>query len=80
VDQFLDVLERSVWTFIQAAVATFISDDVLGSVDLTLAEKAELAAIAGGVAVVKCLLALLPNPSAEAADKNPSTGVSYQYE
>ena len=77
-EQFLDLLERSLWTFVQAAAATFLSDDVFGSVDLTLGEKAEIAALAGGVAVAKCLLALLPDPAN--SDKNPSTGVHYQYE
>lgn len=54
--QFIDLLERSAWTFFQTFVGVFIATGVLDSTSLdTVALKA--AAIAAGIAAVKAVIA-----------------------
>lgn len=67
--QLIDVSERSVWTFIQTAGGVIIASQGFG---VTVWKAA---AIAGGLAVVKCVVALqigkptaaLPTPPAPPA-------------
>ena len=49
--KYLDLLERVVWTFVQAAAASIIVSQGFG------AEVWKVAAVAGGLAVVKCVVA-----------------------
>lgn len=49
--KYLQLLERSVWTFIQAAGAVILVQQSFG------AEVWKIAAVAGGLAVVKCVVA-----------------------
>ena len=49
--KYLDLLERAVWTFVQAAAASIIVSQGFG------AEVWKVAAVAGGLAVVKCVVA-----------------------
>ncbi len=51
---YLDLLERSVWTFVQAFAAFWITDGVL-DLGMALDELAIAAAVAGGLAVAKGL-------------------------
>lgn len=76
-----DTVERVFWTFIQAFAATLISDNLLTSINLSFAHKLELAAIAGGLAVLKAVGAggIGPSPP-PGGSRTPSTGVSYSYE
>lgn len=53
----LDLLERSIWTFIQAAGALLIADGTDVVAIGSFGDKLKLAAIAGGIAVMKCVLA-----------------------
>lgn len=53
----LDLLERSVSTFLQAFAGTLITDGIITRVDLSLRDKLILAATAGGLAVLKALVA-----------------------
>jgi hypothetical protein len=54
--QFIDLIERSVWTFIQSFAGVFIATGVLDSTSLdTVALKA--AAIAAAIAAVKAVIA-----------------------
>lgn len=57
---YLDLLERSVWTFVQAFAAQLIASGLEFTqtiTDLSIADKAAIAAVAGGVAVLKSLVA-----------------------
>jgi hypothetical protein len=76
--QFVDVLERSIWTFGQTFLATLGSDDVLNSVNLSFVHKLEIAAIAGGIAVAKCLLALIAPKDGDATPATPGLSCNYQ--
>ena len=49
--KYLDLLERVVWTFVQAAAASIIVSQGFG------VEVWKVAAVAGGLAVVKCVVA-----------------------
>lgn len=49
--KYLDLLERTIWTFVQAAGAAIIVSQGFG------ADVWKVAAVAGGLAVVKCLVA-----------------------
>ena len=57
-NKYLDLLERAVWTFVQAAGASIIVSQGFG------ADVWKVAAVAGGLAVVKCLVAF------QVGDKN----------
>lgn len=53
---YLDLLERSVWTFIQAFAAQLIASGIdLAGTDLSIGQKASVAAIGGAIAVLKAL-------------------------
>ena len=56
---YLDLLERTIWTFIQSFAATLIAsglDIATPITNLSIGEKASVAAVAGGVAVLKALV------------------------
>lgn len=55
----MDVLERVVWTFIQAFAATYAASglDVGGVNDMDVKQKLAIAALAGAAALIKCLVA-----------------------
>ena len=50
-NKYLDLLERAVWTFVQAAAAVILVQQSFG------VEVWKVAAVAGGLAVVKALAA-----------------------
>ena len=50
-NKYLQLVERSLWTFVQAAAASIIVSQGFG------AEVWKVAAVAGGLAVAKCLVA-----------------------
>jgi hypothetical protein len=54
--QLLDLLERSVWTFLQTFVAVFVASGVLDSTNLDGAAL-KAAAIAAGLAALKAVIA-----------------------
>ena len=56
--KYLDLLERVVWTFVQAAGAVILVQQNFG------ADVWKIAAVAGGIAVAKCLVAF------QVGDKN----------
>jgi hypothetical protein len=56
--KYKQLLERSVWTFVQAAAASIIVSQGFG------ADVWKVAAVAGGLAVVKCIVAF------QVGDKN----------
>lgn len=53
----IDLLERVIWTFLQAFGAAFLVDNAADQVELSLRDKLIFSATAGGIAVLKCLLA-----------------------
>ena len=73
---YLDLLERSVWTFAQAFAAVLIASGVdLAAQDASIVNKAAMAAIAGGIAVLKSLLAnQLPWTAESSASTLPTEG------
>ena len=56
--KYLDLLERVVWTFVQAAGAVILVQQNFGP------DVWKIAAVAGGIAVAKCLVAF------QVGDKN----------
>lgn len=61
--RLLDLLERSVWTFVQAALAVWLVLDV----DLWSVEALKVAATAGAIAVAKAVVAFQVGSSDSAA-------------
>lgn len=55
---YLDLLERTVWTFLQTFAATLVASglDVAPVTNLSIGQKATVAAIAGAIAVLKSLV------------------------
>jgi hypothetical protein len=53
VSRYLDLLERSLWTFVQCALAAWLVLDI----ELFSVEAAKIAATAGAIAVAKALVA-----------------------
>lgn len=51
---YLDLLERSAWTFVQTFLATLFIDGTVG-IDLPAGDKVKLALAAGAGAVIKAL-------------------------
>lgn len=57
---YLDLLERSVWTFVQTTGGTWIASSIVGTtalMDLAATDRLSIAAAAGVVAVVKGVIA-----------------------
>ncbi len=53
---YADLLERAVWTFLQAFAGVLVADGALSGVDLPISAKLTAAAVAGVVAVGKALV------------------------
>ena len=59
--KYLDLLERVVWTFAQAAGAVILVQQNFGP------DVWKIAAVAGGIAVVKCIVAFQVGDKSSAA-------------
>lgn len=72
---YFDLLERAIWTFVQAFSAVLIASGIdLAATDASLGEKATMAAIAGGIAVLKSLAVnKLPWTAQDSASTLPET-------